>query len=354
MKIKPTNVLILDDDKLILRSLARSLSRVLKVDNIVTINDPTLVEQYLSNSDVMYDLFITDYQMPSMNGEQALKIVQLKSPTTIRVLMSGDIDSVRSDFNHVCANIFMPKPFSIEDINFLGYFYQKANCFDIAGDNAVQQGFVPYVPLPKISNDQTPVKESQYLNTTSELEAYLDVSKLDNADRRAILRTTTKMLNEQLEFIDKFIDTVGWVEINQAIKLFFCWGIKSFAFARHNNVDENECITIFCIIFSYWINKVIHLYLKVGFRQSFELSVLNRYASAWGVEQSFIQKRQKAIIEKPSSELALICKAVLENMNTDIESLVSDILNSEIADMQSLTKLLSTNNQMNSIKEGSV
>ncbi|KID55914.1 hypothetical protein JF50_16375 [Pseudoalteromonas luteoviolacea] len=354
MKIKPTNVLILDDDKLVLRSLSRSLSRVLNVDNIVTINDPTLVEQYLSNSDVQYDLFITDYQMPSINGAQALKIVQVKSPTTIRVLMSGDIGSIHNDFNEVSANIFMPKPFSIDDINFLGYIYHKAKCFDVTDDHELKQGFVPYVPLPEKNTAETPNKQHSYLNTTSNFESYINVSKLENNDRTIILEASSDLLNKHIEFLDRFIDSVGWVQINKEIEFFFDWALKSFVFSRLHNVTEEQSIGIFCIIFSYWINKVVYLYLKAGFGKSFELSILNRYASIWGVDENLINERQKMIVESPSSDSAIICKTVLENINTNNEKTISDILISEHSNIDSLCEFLSTSKQTNSIEEGSI
>jgi len=79
-------ILALDDDKFILASLLRSL-RSEKNWQVDTYNDPTIALEHAHHQN--YDLFLSDYQMPGLNGIEFLSRIKLLQPASVRIILSG-------------------------------------------------------------------------------------------------------------------------------------------------------------------------------------------------------------------------------------------------------------------------
>lgn len=109
------HILVAEDNKLILETIAHSLSR--EGYTITKALDGKECLKILENLDV--DLIITDLYMPSINGHEVISTlrVERQSNTPILVLSAaGDEDNVLKAFE-LGANDFMVKPFSLVELN---------------------------------------------------------------------------------------------------------------------------------------------------------------------------------------------------------------------------------------------
>lgn len=108
-------ILVAEDNKLILETIAHSLSR--EGYSITKALDGKECLKFLEEHEV--DLIITDLYMPSINGHEVISTlrVERKSQTPILVLSAaGDEDNVLKAFE-LGANDFMVKPFSLIELN---------------------------------------------------------------------------------------------------------------------------------------------------------------------------------------------------------------------------------------------
>lgn len=99
----------LDDDKFILASLQRSLRKE-KNWQVETFFD---VKDALENArHQRYDLFISDYQMPGIDGIKFLTIIKVLQPTSIRIILSGQdgIELAQQAIKEADIYTFVNKP----------------------------------------------------------------------------------------------------------------------------------------------------------------------------------------------------------------------------------------------------
>ncbi|MDK1288054.1 response regulator [Pseudoalteromonas umbrosa] len=333
MKIKPTNVLILDDDKLILRALSRALKKQLGVENIVALNDSTLLEQYLANSNDTYDLFITDYQMPTLDGEQALKIVQQQSPLTTRVLMSGDIDSIRIRPKNIPANIMIAKPFTVDDLQLLSDIYERSQATNLSQELQLKLGFMPYVPLPTIELIKFQKKrDNTDLNNIGLLVKHLD-SLVDKVVLDTRLKSSIKEAGYEItiicsQFMEQLICGLSACSVRKIIEKYYLLGVKAFMFAKRNNLQLSECENVFQYIYSLCLNDLIRIYIEREYRKNYEPRLYDHFASIWGLDAKILSQRNLIFSNNTECESDLICRAIALNIGSNNEFIVSDILDS--------------------------
>ena len=79
-------ILALDDDKFILASLQRSLRKE-KNWQVETFNDPLEALEHAHHQ--QYDLFLSDYQMPGLDGIEFLAKIKTLQPASVRIILSG-------------------------------------------------------------------------------------------------------------------------------------------------------------------------------------------------------------------------------------------------------------------------
>lgn len=105
------NILLLDDEDLVLRSLKRTLAR--HADwNVEAFEDP---EQALRRIQAKsFDAVISDYRMPIMDGATFLSEVYRIQPRTMRLILSAhaDRDALVNAVNAARIFRFMEKPWS--------------------------------------------------------------------------------------------------------------------------------------------------------------------------------------------------------------------------------------------------
>lgn len=100
-------ILLVDDEQNVLNALKRELKDDYEIE---AFSSP--VEALLRCNDVSFDLVISDYKMPVMNGIQFLKQLGKIQPDASRLLLSGeaDIDALVSAINETHIYRFLTKP----------------------------------------------------------------------------------------------------------------------------------------------------------------------------------------------------------------------------------------------------
>lgn len=103
-----SNILVVDDEQSILNSFKRTLK---KFDwNIHTNSNPlaTLADSGKSK----WDVIISDYKMPGLNGIEFLKQISIENPDAILIIMSANIDleTLTVALNEANIHRFIPKP----------------------------------------------------------------------------------------------------------------------------------------------------------------------------------------------------------------------------------------------------
>lgn len=106
-------IFVLDDDE----TIARVIGTILKSTGshtVVTETDPVIAAITADN----YDLVISDFAMPRMNGIEFLEIVAMRTPWTKRVLLTAlpDVDEVLKAVKSGIVQHVLTKPPSIADI----------------------------------------------------------------------------------------------------------------------------------------------------------------------------------------------------------------------------------------------
>jgi len=132
--VRRFNVLLVDDDSLILRSLERLLRRCgPSVDVAVASGGAEALAEIRSAG---YDAIITDIEMPGMSGTELLERIQHSHPEMIRVHLSGN-RSVGTAYRAVpLAHQFLVKP--VQGQHLLGVVGQLQSLQSLFHDSAIR------------------------------------------------------------------------------------------------------------------------------------------------------------------------------------------------------------------------
>ncbi len=138
----PAKILLVDDEPNVLRALAR----ILKQYNVTSL---TSGEEALSLAkEQPFDLVISDFRMPGMDGVHFLNRFMQLQPDTIRIILTGyaDLDNAQAAINQAEVFRFINKPWNNADI-----------------DNAVQRGLELKYVLEENRRLADQVREQQKL-----------------------------------------------------------------------------------------------------------------------------------------------------------------------------------------------
>ena len=115
MENKGCNMLLVDDEENILRSLKRLLRRE---DYSITMANSAEegIEKLASKGE--FHLIISDYRMPGKNGVEFLKEAKKKHPDSIRMILSGyaDVAAIISAINEGQIYKFITKPWDDDEL----------------------------------------------------------------------------------------------------------------------------------------------------------------------------------------------------------------------------------------------
>jgi CheY-like chemotaxis protein len=120
---QPLTVIVVDDNKDVLEAVAAIFERIgYKVKKASGGN-----EALLSILAEQFDLLVTDYDMPELNGYQLAIAAKSDSPETSVLIMTGlDRADVTAELSSGLADGWLFKPFGIDTVqNILGNINQK-------------------------------------------------------------------------------------------------------------------------------------------------------------------------------------------------------------------------------------
>ena len=106
-------ILLVDDEQNVLNALRRELKNDYEIE---LFSSP--VEALARSKEIAFDLVISDYQMPVLNGIQFLKQFGDIQPDAARLILSGqaDIDALISAINETHIYRFVAKPWNREEL----------------------------------------------------------------------------------------------------------------------------------------------------------------------------------------------------------------------------------------------
>lgn len=103
------NILFIDDEPAILRSIKRTLRGSLSKHHLDLVDNPQEVNEYLQRTH--YELIVSDMRMPGKSGCHVLAEVEAQSPDTIRAILSGYSNEEQAVKAAQHAHLFLSKPF---------------------------------------------------------------------------------------------------------------------------------------------------------------------------------------------------------------------------------------------------
>ncbi|HEX9180762.1 MAG TPA: response regulator [Burkholderiales bacterium] len=115
-------ILLVDDDRLVLQALRRELMAPPHIGHdgleIEAFEAPGAAIERARESDGYFDLVISDYQMPEMDGITLLGKLRAIQPDTTRVLLTGhmDLEVVERAINEARVDYLIRKPWSEYDL----------------------------------------------------------------------------------------------------------------------------------------------------------------------------------------------------------------------------------------------
>lgn len=106
-------ILIVDDEKRILNSLAKTLEREeeLSYDILTAESGEQALEIFQENANAI-DLILCDHNMPGLKGTEVLEKIRLENPEVVRILITGysEIDIAKDAINKARIHFFVEKP----------------------------------------------------------------------------------------------------------------------------------------------------------------------------------------------------------------------------------------------------
>lgn len=111
------NILIVDDEKEVLNALRTTFERAKQFKSkIITAESSEKAMNILKNQE--FDLVLSDYKIPGINGIELLREVKNKYPDTVRMLITGysDLKTAREAINLAEVNNYLEKPWDNEEL----------------------------------------------------------------------------------------------------------------------------------------------------------------------------------------------------------------------------------------------
>ncbi|MCZ4253302.1 MULTISPECIES: response regulator [Pseudoalteromonas] len=110
------NIVIIDDDEAILRSLKRLLGTN---NHVICFSDPLSAIEYAKQNPI--SLVICDLLMPAISGFAVLEDIKLLQPNCSRLLITGyaELEASKSALNDNIANMITAKPWDNFELTML-------------------------------------------------------------------------------------------------------------------------------------------------------------------------------------------------------------------------------------------
>lgn len=107
-----THILLVDDEPEVLNALTRILRKDYKISSFTNASEALIAIKSNLNTDIQFDLIISDIRMPHMDGIELLTHISKIAPQMSRVLLSGyaDMELCQSAIPENIAQIILSKP----------------------------------------------------------------------------------------------------------------------------------------------------------------------------------------------------------------------------------------------------
>lgn len=114
---KTHNILIVDDDHEELKALFSTIQQAEQLKSELSSAKDSKGALYLLEKR-NFDLILTDYKMPDMDGVELLKLVKEKYPKILRMLITGypDIELTKKAVNNAAVHHFIEKPWDNDEL----------------------------------------------------------------------------------------------------------------------------------------------------------------------------------------------------------------------------------------------
>jgi DNA-binding NtrC family response regulator len=112
--VQTQNILIVEDERLVARALARALN--LTRDGYVVESCGSAEEALERLNDGSFELLISDWRLPGMNGLELIKVAHQHNPSLRSLLITAfGTPQVEEQARHL-SDAFLPKPFRLRDM----------------------------------------------------------------------------------------------------------------------------------------------------------------------------------------------------------------------------------------------
>jgi DNA-binding NtrC family response regulator len=110
--------MLVDDEALVLRALQRTMRPLLQDQDVrlETFSDPE--QALLRCGEVSFDLVMSDYRMPGLNGAEFLQFVKRLQPDAVRIVLSAstDFEEVSNAINRAEVFRYVAKPWEAQEL----------------------------------------------------------------------------------------------------------------------------------------------------------------------------------------------------------------------------------------------
>ncbi|MDY6967571.1 MAG: response regulator [Spirochaetota bacterium] len=107
-------IIFVDDEINLLQGLKRSLRSKKGEWDMLFLESGKETLEVLKRS--RYDIIVSDYRMPDINGIELLKVIKEKYPYMIRILLTGQSEAEIFEKAKDLVNVYLPKPCSAHDL----------------------------------------------------------------------------------------------------------------------------------------------------------------------------------------------------------------------------------------------
>ncbi|MBS3817831.1 MAG: response regulator [Candidatus Thermoplasmatota archaeon] len=114
---KVYEILVVDDETEVLKLLQETLRTVKTIDcNVTLASNGEYGLKHVKEGD--FDIVLSDYQMPQMNGIEFLKEVKKESPDTVRFMITGqgDLKVAKEAINEADIEQYIEKPWDTDEL----------------------------------------------------------------------------------------------------------------------------------------------------------------------------------------------------------------------------------------------
>jgi YesN/AraC family two-component response regulator len=139
--------MLIDDEVLVLRALTRTIRPLFQEQDVCleTFSDPE--QALLRCVEVSFDVVVSDYRMPAINGADFLQFVKRLQPDAVRIVLSASTDfaEVSNAINRAEIFRYMAKPWEARELeSVLTLAFER---FDQARDTRRRLEEEPAAPL---------------------------------------------------------------------------------------------------------------------------------------------------------------------------------------------------------------